>query len=131
MKTGSIILLLLGAFAAVTVWQQHNRADLPQPLQQVQEQAGRVLPHTPETPSPKLVQSARSQIGQTVRYDPAYEKLAYPMGDVPRERGVCTDVVIRALREQKKNGFAATGASRHEAAFFRLSETLGLEQARH
>ncbi|MGN6893204.1 DUF1287 domain-containing protein, partial [Neisseria sp. P0015.S009] len=35
-----------------------------------------------------------------LRYDPAYTKLTYPMGDVPMEKGVCTDVVIRALREQ-------------------------------
>ncbi len=39
-----------------------------------------------------------AQVGQTVYYDPAYVKLAYPGGDVPLERGVCTDVVIRALR---------------------------------
>mgnify|MGYP003575612388 FL=1 len=31
-------------------------------------------------------------------YDPAYVKLAYPMGDVPDDRGVCTDTVIRAFR---------------------------------
>ena len=31
-------------------------------------------------------------------YDPAYVKLAYPMGDVPDNRGVCTDTVIRAFR---------------------------------
>lgn len=60
-------------------------------------------PHKPpvaETTSLKIVQSARNQIGKTVRYDPAYTALAYPMGDVPLEKGVCTDVVIRALREQ-------------------------------
>lgn len=54
----------------------------------------------PEGPSPQIVQSARNQIGKTLRYDPAYTKLKYPMGDVPMEKGVCTDVVIRALREQ-------------------------------
>lgn len=54
----------------------------------------------PEGPSPQIVQSARNQIGKTLRYDPAYTKLTYPMGDVPIEKGVCTDVVIRALREQ-------------------------------
>ena len=48
----------------------------------------------------QLVASARSQIGVTVSYDPAYRKLDYPGGDVPREAGVCTDVIIRALREQ-------------------------------
>jgi uncharacterized protein len=47
----------------------------------------------------KIVKAAREQIGVTVSYDPAYTALAYPGGDVPRERGVCTDVIIRALRE--------------------------------
>ena len=45
-----------------------------------------------------LVAAARSQIGKTVVYDPAYASLPYPKGDVPLERGVCCDVVIRALR---------------------------------
>jgi uncharacterized protein YijF (DUF1287 family) len=31
-------------------------------------------------------------------YDPAYVKLAYPMGDVPDDRGVCADTIIRAFR---------------------------------
>lgn len=48
-----------------------------------------------------LVASARTQIGVTVLYDGAYTKLSYPNGDVPRDRGVCTDVIIRALREAK------------------------------
>jgi hypothetical protein len=47
----------------------------------------------------KIVEAARKQIGVTVNYDPAYVSLDYPDGDVPRERGVCTDVVIRALRD--------------------------------
>ena len=47
----------------------------------------------------KLVTSARKQIGVTVSYDPAYTTLAYPNGDVPNDRGVCTDVVIRAMRD--------------------------------
>ncbi|MGH8053138.1 MAG: DUF1287 domain-containing protein [Stenotrophomonas sp.] len=51
-------------------------------------------------PSPPLVAAARAQVGRTVRYDPAYFSLRYPNGDVPLDRGVCTDVVIRALREQ-------------------------------
>ncbi len=47
----------------------------------------------------KIVAAARKQIGVTLSYDPAYTALAYPGGDVPKERGVCTDVVIRALRD--------------------------------
>lgn len=46
-----------------------------------------------------LVEAARSQIGVTTRYDGSYVKLDYPGGDVEPERGVCTDVVIRALRK--------------------------------
>jgi uncharacterized protein len=46
----------------------------------------------------RLVASARSQIGVTVGYDGGYRRLAYPNGDVPIETGVCTDVVIRAMR---------------------------------
>lgn len=47
-----------------------------------------------------LAAMARRQIGVTVKYDPAYESLSYPGGDVPMERCVCTDVVIRALRQK-------------------------------
>lgn len=47
----------------------------------------------------RLTAAARDQVGVTVTYDPAYAKLAFPGGDVPRDRGVCTDVVIRALRD--------------------------------
>ncbi len=47
----------------------------------------------------RLIAAARSQIGVTLAYDPAYSTLAFPGGDVPRSRGVCTDVVIRAYRD--------------------------------
>ena len=50
-------------------------------------------------PGDKLVTAARAQVGVTLSYDPAYVGLAYPGGDVPRDRGVCTDVVIRAFRD--------------------------------
>lgn len=45
-----------------------------------------------------LVAAARAQVGVTLLYDPSYEQIAYPMGDVAPERGVCSDVVIRAFR---------------------------------
>ncbi len=52
-----------------------------------------------QEPTPAaIVRAARAQIGKTVRYDPAYHSLAYPNGDLPIEFGVCTDVVVRALR---------------------------------
>lgn len=55
-----------------------------------------------ETPTPqakKIIEAARSQIGVTTSYDPAYQSMKYPGGDVPDASGVCTDVVIRALRK--------------------------------
>jgi uncharacterized protein YijF (DUF1287 family) len=45
-----------------------------------------------------IVSAARRQVGITVRYDPSYRTLVYPGGDVPADRGVCTDVIVRALR---------------------------------
>ena len=47
----------------------------------------------------KLLESAVEQTTVTKIYDPAYVVLSYPMGDVPMEKGVCTDVVIRAFRK--------------------------------
>lgn len=47
-----------------------------------------------------LVTDARKQIGMTLFYDPAYTQLSYPLGDVPLIKGVCTDVIVRALRLQ-------------------------------
>jgi len=36
---------------------------------------------------------------QKVVYDPTYFNISYPNGDVPSDKGVCTDVVIRAYRK--------------------------------
>jgi len=55
-----------------------------------------------ETPAPPIVKSAREQIGKTIIYDPKYVALSYPNGDIPLSRGVCTDVVIRAMRDSLK-----------------------------
>ena len=46
----------------------------------------------------RVVAAARAQVGVTLGYDGSYRRLDYPMGDVPIETGVCTDVVVRALR---------------------------------
>jgi uncharacterized protein YijF (DUF1287 family) len=46
----------------------------------------------------RLAAVARRQTSHFVFYNPAYVKIAYPMGDVPRYFGVCTDVVVRAYR---------------------------------
>ena len=51
-----------------------------------------------QSPATRLVLAARGQVGITRHYDPAYTRLAYPGGDVNMEKGVCTDVLIRAYR---------------------------------
>jgi uncharacterized protein len=57
------------------------------------------LSSQPEPWADKLIAAAESQIGITTIYDPAYVGLSFPGGDIPRQRGVCTDVVIRAYRD--------------------------------
>lgn len=45
-----------------------------------------------------VVLAARARTYDDVRYDPKYVNLGYPLGDVPSDTGVCTDVVIRTFR---------------------------------
>jgi hypothetical protein len=47
----------------------------------------------------RLADSALTLTQQRVQYDPSYFKIAYPNGDVPADKGVCTDVVVRAYRK--------------------------------
>ncbi len=46
-----------------------------------------------------LADSAFTLTKQKVMYDPSYFTIKYPGGDVPADRGVCTDVVIREYRK--------------------------------
>jgi uncharacterized protein YijF (DUF1287 family) len=46
-----------------------------------------------------FIEAARKQIGKTLIYDQSYKVIEYPNGDVSIDRGVCTDVIIRALRD--------------------------------
>ncbi len=47
----------------------------------------------------QLAQNALAHTEQKVQYDPSYFRITYPNGDVPPNKGVCTDVVIRAYRK--------------------------------
>jgi uncharacterized protein YijF (DUF1287 family) len=42
--------------------------------------------------------SALKLTKQEVTYDPEYYSIDYPNGDIPSDKGVCTDVIIRAYR---------------------------------
>jgi uncharacterized protein YijF (DUF1287 family) len=48
--------------------------------------------------SRELSAAALERTQHTVRYEGSYRSISYPNGDVPKELGVCTDVVIRAYR---------------------------------
>ena len=47
----------------------------------------------------RLSSAALELTKQKVDYDPSYFKIDYPNGDVPKDKGVCTDVIIRAYRK--------------------------------
>jgi uncharacterized protein len=47
----------------------------------------------------QIARAAFEQIGVTTGYSQGYFKINYPNGDVSQDRGVCTDVVIRAFRK--------------------------------
>ena len=50
----------------------------------------------PPSHAKDLVEAAIERTQHQVTYDGGYRVISYPMGDVPEEIGVCTDVVIRA-----------------------------------
>jgi hypothetical protein len=45
-----------------------------------------------------LVEAAKERLNHVVFYDGAYQSIAYPMGDVDKNKGVCTDVIVRSYR---------------------------------
>ena len=47
----------------------------------------------------KLSQAAIEITSDRVTYDPQYFRIEYPNGDIPSNKGVCTDVIIRAYRK--------------------------------
>ena len=47
----------------------------------------------------KLSDAALLITHDNVSYDSAYYQIPFPNGDVPKDRGVCTDVVIRSYRK--------------------------------
>ena len=68
----------------------------PKPLRADRAQAATVEVKAALRP---VIESAIAQTEQTTIYDPAYVRLNYPGGDLPIERGVCADVIVRAFRK--------------------------------
>ena len=102
-KIPPVMTLLSVAFALifVTACQQQVTGTL-RPLKPPEQQTEtRPLP---ANSSPKLklvIDGAIDQVGKTTGYDPSYQKLEYPNGDVPIETGVCSDVIVRAFRKSE------------------------------
>jgi uncharacterized protein YijF (DUF1287 family) len=69
---------------------------------------------------------ASEQVGRTQVYDPAYTQITYPGGDVPIEKGVCTDVVIRALRSALQMDLQKLVHEDMKAAFSQYPQLWGL-----
>lgn len=46
----------------------------------------------------RLAAEALKYSNRQISYDPAYYKIAYPEGDVPRSKGVAADLVVRCYR---------------------------------
>jgi uncharacterized protein YijF (DUF1287 family) len=94
--TFALVGLLL--FAAIDC-QQHGGQTRP-PLKPPESQTEvRALAPNSSPALRAIIDGAIDQVGKTVSYDPSYQKLDYPNGDVPIETGVCSDVIIRAFRK--------------------------------
>ena len=88
-----LLTLVLGA-ASLSSCQP---ATTPAPGERARQAAApRVAPLPPDVRS--VVDAARARTHVSESYDPRYFSIAYPGGDVPDDRGVCTDVVVRAYR---------------------------------
>lgn len=88
MKLGwGLVLLVVGGCSRGPAEPPIQFAEKPKPA-----------PQTPKTPEDKLIAALREQVSWGTKYEATYERIAYPGGDLPKERGVCTDVIVRAYR---------------------------------
>ncbi len=46
----------------------------------------------------RLAAAALNRTHEAITYDNAYYNISYPMGDIPADKGTCTDLVIRSYR---------------------------------
>lgn len=78
--------------------------------------------------SSRIVSAARSQVGKTTVYDPSYVCLDYPGGDLPIEKWVCSDVVVRAFRNALGMDLQKLVHEDMKAAFSKYPQTWGLSK---
>ncbi len=92
---GYLALLIL-IYAACTRQTPEMRKPLRPPEQQTEIRA---LAANSSRNLKMVIDGSIEQVGKTTAYDPSYQKINYPNGDVPIETGVCSDVVVRAFRK--------------------------------
>ena len=70
------------------------------PTNQSKNTATEPIDTTPISAFAKKISDAALKLTlDDVSYDPTYFSIKYPNGDVPADKGVCTDVVIRTFRQ--------------------------------
>jgi len=100
MKRNPSTLILLAFASLLAAACQRQVARTLQPLKPPEQQTETVPLSAKSPPQLKLaIDSAIDQVGKTTSYDPSYQKIEYPNGDVPIETGVCSDVIVRAFRK--------------------------------
>lgn len=98
---GPIILILVAIFVTKFAWPYfegvaHASQDLPS-----KERASELYQRLLENPlaNQQIAGAAIQRTTQEVSYDNTYYRLAYPMGDLPSNKGMNTDLIIRSLRK--------------------------------
>ncbi len=100
MKPNLLVSTVLTLALILLVACQHQAALTRPPLKPPEQQTEvRALPANSSPNLKLLIDGAISQVGVTTSYDPSYQRLEYPNGDVPIETGVCSDVIVRAFRK--------------------------------
>ncbi|MGR6835484.1 DUF1287 domain-containing protein [Syntrophomonas erecta] len=92
--TLTITLVLVLWYLNMVPWCGPGRStidvSLPSPVEQI--------PPEKRTTPDLILLGARQEVKNGTRYDASYQVINYPAGDVAPDRGACTDVVVRALR---------------------------------
>jgi hypothetical protein len=95
--TSGAALTLLGLLLLASCQQQAARTRPLRPPEQQTEVHALAANSSPVLQA--IIDGAVDQVGKTTSYDPSYQKISYPNGDVPVETGVCSDVIVRAFRK--------------------------------
>jgi hypothetical protein len=93
-----VVGVCLTVTAAAVVQRRAALAYLHLPGGRPPSELGVVLIEHPRSPAERIVNGAKLEVLRGVSYDASYRALPYPMGDVPTDRGACTEVIIRGLR---------------------------------